>query len=190
MRYLHVIRIESEHFGVQMAYNSNSIGWREIRSKACRDEKCCYQWLPSKKNRGPACHAKNAEQHLLHFVDRVEGDIQAHIIGLVYLQDTQLLIEILGNVSVCKGRTPTRLRCTVRYRRYDTPRMNFRIKRIWENDQSNLLPASMADYVQQNITFSRKQEKANRWSYKSADFVDTESNHVHRKKMQRRWTRK
>ena len=106
-----------------------------------------------------ACHAKNAEQHLLHFLNRVEYDIQAHIIGLVYLQDTQLLIEILGNVSVCKGRTPTRLRCTVRYRRYDTPWMNFGIKRIWENDQSNLLPASMADYIQQNITSSEKNKK-------------------------------
>ena len=64
---------------------------------------------PLKKSRGPACHAKNAEQHLLHFVDRVEGDIQANIIGLIYLQDAQLLIEILGNVSVCKRRTPARL---------------------------------------------------------------------------------
>ena len=56
------------------------------------------------RSRGPACHVKNAEQHILHFVDRMEGDLQTNIIGLVYLQDAQLFIEILGNVSVCKRR--------------------------------------------------------------------------------------
>ena len=71
-----------------------------------------------------------------------------------YLQDTQLLIEILGNVSVCKWRTPARLWCTVGYRRYGTPWVKSRVISIWEDHQSNLLPASMAAYVQQNMTCS------------------------------------
>jgi len=43
-------------------------------------------------------------------------------------------MEILGNVSVCKGHTPTRLRSTVRYRRVDTPWINVRTQSIWEDD--------------------------------------------------------
>ena len=99
MRYLHLIRIESEHCGVQMTYSSDSIGWKEIISKVLITGNPKNEW-----RRGPACHAKNAEQHLLHFVDRMEGDIQTNIIGLVYLQDAQLVIEMIGNVSVCKRR--------------------------------------------------------------------------------------
>ena len=120
-------------------------------------------WLPNKKKTSWPCVPREERRATPSSLCRQNGsDIQANIIGLVHLHVAQVLIEMLGNVSVCKRRTPARLWCTVGCRRYGTPLVGFRVISIWKDHQSNLLPASMADHVQLNITFSGKPKK---WSW-------------------------